>query len=83
MTLASDPQNNTLVITAPVQLADEVERLALTLDRHAQSVQHESAQVIQVIASKNAGYVRGAVREFLNDRAPDSAKNTDTAANKR
>lgn len=42
MTLAVDPQGNTIVVTAPSQLAAEVEQLARAIDK-------ESEQTIQVI----------------------------------
>ena len=42
MTLAVDAKSNTIVVTAPSQLADEVERLAQTIDR-------DSEHVVQVI----------------------------------
>lgn len=45
MTLAIDGAGNSLVVTAPSQLADEVEQLALHLDRQA-------AQVVRVIGLK-------------------------------
>lgn len=54
MTLAADIANNSLIVTAPVQLAEEVERLARTLDSQMQWVNEASAEVTRVIPSSSA-----------------------------
>jgi type II secretory pathway component GspD/PulD (secretin) len=72
MTLATDLTSNSLIITAPSQLADEVERLVRDIDR-------QSAVSVRVVSLKNtaADKVYTALTDILADRAQreSSAKN--------
>jgi type II secretory pathway component GspD/PulD (secretin) len=67
MTLAINAAGNSLIVTAPSQLADEVERLALHLDRQA-------AQVVRVVALKGTDtvYLRDALSSLFGDRIQTS-----------
>lgn len=63
-TLAVDTQSNSLIVTAPKQLADEVERLASQIDRNG-------AQTISVISLKggvSSEYVREALQGVLGEQ---------------
>jgi hypothetical protein len=71
MTLAADIANNAIIVTAPRQLADEVERLALTLDRQMQQLNEASAEVVRVIPSRNAAYVHAALKRLQGEPVPD------------
>lgn len=70
MTLATDTANNSLIVTAPVQLADEVERLAMTLDNQMQKVNEASAEVTRVIPSSSAAYIYGAIKKLQGETDP-------------
>jgi hypothetical protein len=71
MTLATDIANNSLIITAPAQLADEVERFALDLDRQAERLSEEAAEVVRVVSVKNAPYVTTALKQLFGESVND------------
>jgi type II secretory pathway component GspD/PulD (secretin) len=75
MTLAIDKAGNSLIVTAPSQLADEVERLAMGLDRQA-------AQVVRVMAIKSTSplHVRDTLGALLGDRVRTSSVSEGGAA---
>lgn len=70
MTIATNTANNSLIVTAPVQLADEVERLARTLDSQMQRVNEASAEVTRVIPSSSAAYIYGAIKKLQGETNP-------------
>jgi hypothetical protein len=72
MTLATDTANNAIIVTAPRQLADEVERLAKTIDDQAKLVNDQSAEVVRVIPSRNAAYVHAALKRLQGETIPES-----------
>jgi hypothetical protein len=76
MTLATDTANNCLIITAPVQLADEVERLAITLDRQMQRVNEASAEVVRVIPSPNASSIYAVIKKLQGEDVPELTPKT-------
>jgi type II secretory pathway component GspD/PulD (secretin) len=63
MTLAVDARANSLIVTAPSQLADEVQRLAMRIDE-------QSVQAVRVIGLKRTGAasVRDTLGKLLGDR---------------
>jgi hypothetical protein len=62
MTLATDLKSNSLIVTAPSQLADEVERLARDIDR-----QSEVSVGVVSLKSSSAGTVHTALLNILGD----------------
>ncbi len=77
MTLAIDKAGNSLIVTAPSQLADEVERLAIGLDRQA-------AHVVRVVGVKSTSpaNVRDTLGALLGDRVRTSTPSDGRAAGK-
>jgi hypothetical protein len=69
--LATDEENNSLVVTAPAQLADEVERLARAIDLQAGKVQEDAAEVVRVVSVRNAPYINAALKQLLGDNVQD------------
>lgn len=63
MTLATDIQRNALIVTAPSQLADEVEQLALAMDR-------QSEKAVRLITTNRATatHVHAAVKNIFSDQ---------------
>lgn len=79
MTLATDTANNSLIVTAPLQLADEVERLARTLDGQMQRMNEASAEVTRVIPSSSASYIYGAIKKFQGETNPKATSSWPTS----
>jgi type II secretory pathway component GspD/PulD (secretin) len=61
MTLATDSNSNAIIVTAPSQLADEVERLALAVDR-----QSEKTVQVMVTRGTHASQIQTAIKNLGN-----------------
>jgi type II secretory pathway component GspD/PulD (secretin) len=69
LTLAVDTQSNSLIVTAPQQLADEVEELARIVDR-------EGTQAIHIMSIKNTTVpqVRDTLRRLMGEQVPSPSQ---------